>query len=109
MRHVKAVLAIAVLTAGAGGLGLVAVKGLAAHAEERSQAETYAAAGAKLACSCVHVAGRDLKSCSHDTTTDLRGIKIIDANNVTRATARNGRVEAVVRFDPGLGCTPVKP
>jgi hypothetical protein len=107
VRHVKAVLAIAALAAG--GAGLLALRGMAAQAEVRSQAETYAAAGAKLVCSCVHVGGRDAETCRRDTLTDLGALTITDEDNVTQATSLGGRVIAMVRFEPGLGCMPVKP
>lgn len=109
MRHVKAVLAIAALAAGAGALGLVAVRGLEAHAEVRTQAETYAAAGAKLVCSCALVAGRDAETCRRDTTTDLGALTVTVEGNTVRATSLGGRVSAAARFEPGLGCMPVKP
>ena len=108
MRHVKAVLAIVALAAGAGALGLVAFRGADAHAEVRPEAETYAAAGAKLVCSCVYVAGRDEAACRRETTTDLGALTITVEDNTVRVTSLGGRVVAEARFEPGLGCMPVK-
>tara|TARA_R110000782_G_scaffold130410_1_gene222093 strand:- start:2771 stop:3085 length:315 start_codon:yes stop_codon:yes gene_type:complete len=72
-------------------------------------AKVATAYGAKQVCSCLHVAERDLDSCRGDFTTDISAVSIADDGAVTRASVLGGLVGAKARFEPGLGCTLVKP
>ena len=72
-------------------------------------AKVATAYGAKQVCSCLHVANRDMASCETDFTVDVSAISFADANNTTTASVLSGLVSAKARYEPGLGCTLVKP
>ena len=72
-------------------------------------AKVATAYGAKQVCSCLHVAERPMDSCMDDFTTDISAVRIADDGAVTRASVLGGLVDAKARFEPGLGCTLVKP
>jgi hypothetical protein len=72
-------------------------------------ARVATAYGAKQVCSCLHVAERPMDSCMDDFTTDISAVSIVDDGAVTRASVLGGLVDAKARFEPGLGCTLVKP
>ena len=104
MKYVKALLAAAALVLVAGGLGWQFwLKGQVAYAEVAT------AYGAKMVCSCLHVAGREMDSCRHDFTTDVSAVSFSDKDDVTRASVLGGLVKSEAKFEPGLGCTLEKP
>lgn len=84
-------------------------------------AKVGTAYGAKMVCSCQFVAERPMESCLKDFTIDLSAINYdvsstrIDENGTqTRegkvvASVLGGLVKSEARFEPGLGCTLVKP
>jgi predicted negative regulator of RcsB-dependent stress response len=104
VKLVKALL-VAVLVLGVAG-GLVWqfwLKGQVAYAEVAT------AYGAKMVCSCLHVAERPMESCRQDFTADMSAVSFSDADGTTRAEVLGGLVRAEAKFEPGLGCTLVKP
>ena len=104
MKRVKALLVVAGLAIAAAGLGWQFwLKGQVAYAEVAT------AYGAKMVCSCLHVAERNMESCKHDFTADMSAVSFSDRNDVTRASVLGGLVKGEARFEPGLGCTLVKP
>ena len=72
-------------------------------------ARVATAYGAKQVCSCLHVAERPMDSCMGDFTTDISAVSFADDGAETNATVLGGLVSARARFEPGLGCTLVKP
>ena len=110
MKNVKALLVAAGIAALATGAGIVFYPNQqAAHADGLAHVEILTALGAKQVCSCLHVAGREMDSCQGDFTFDMSGISYTDEDNMTRASAQDGRVTAQAKFTPGLGCTLVGP
>lgn len=104
MKQVKALLVAIVALAVIGGLGWQFwLKGQVAYAE------VGAAYGAKMVCSCLHVAGRDMDSCRHDFTTDMSAVSFSDKDNMTHARVLGGLISARAKYEPGLGCTLVAP
>ena len=77
--------------------------------DQVAYAKIATAYGAKQVCSCLHVAERPMDSCMDDFTTDISAVRIADDGAVTRASVLGGLVDAKARFEPGLGCTLVKP
>ena len=77
--------------------------------DQVAYARIATAYGAKQVCSCLHVAERPMDSCMDDFTTDISAVRIADDGAVTRASVLGGLVDAKARFEPGLGCTLVKP
>lgn len=77
--------------------------------DQVAYAKVATAYGAKQVCSCLHVAGRPMDSCMDDFTTDISAVSIADDGAITRASVLGGLVGARARFEPGLGCTLVKP
>ncbi|MDX1293473.1 MAG: hypothetical protein R3265_11745 [Hyphomonas sp.] len=71
-------------------------------------AEISTAYTAKMVCSCLHVAERDLESCKQDFTVDVGAVSFSDDGETTRASVLGGLIRADARFAPGLGCTLVK-
>ncbi|MEQ3649281.1 hypothetical protein [Hyphomonas sp.] len=68
-------------------------------------AEVSTAYGAKMVCSCLHIAERELESCKKDFTADVSAVTFTDDGHVTRASVLGGLVKSEARFDPALGCT----
>ena len=100
MKLVKALLIIAALLAVTGGLvWQFWLKGQVAYAEVAT------AYGAKMVCSCLHVAGRGMESCKGDFTADVSQVTFADDGAATRASVLGGLVKAEARYEPGLGCT----
>ena len=100
MKLVKALLVVMAIT--------VALGGLVWHFWLKGQvefAEVSTAYGAKMVCSCLHVAERGLESCKTDFTSDVSAVTFTDDGQVTRASMLGGFVKSEARFDPGLGCT----
>ena len=77
--------------------------------DQVAYARIATAYGAKQVCSCLHVAERPMDSCLGDFTTDISAVSFADDGGETRATVLGGLVSARARFEPGLGCTLVKP
>lgn len=103
MKFVKALLVVVVVLAAIGGLvWQVWLKGQVAYARVAT------AYGAKMVCSCLHVAERPMESCRHDFTADVSAVSFSDSNNTTRAQVLGGLVSAEAKYEPGLGCTLVK-
>lgn len=67
-------------------------------------ADVATAYGAKKVCSCLHVAGRSLESCSTDFTEDVAQVVFTDTGDGARAEVLGGRIGAYARHRPGLGC-----
>ena len=104
MNRVKVLLVLAGLAIVASGLGWQFwLKGQLAYADVAT------AYGAKVVCSCLHVAEREMDSCRHDFTADMSIVSFSDRNNVTRASVLGGLASARAQFEPGLGCTLVTP
>ena len=77
--------------------------------DQVAYAEVATAYGAKMVCSCLHVAERDMASCRNDFTSDFDAVKFSDDGRVTRASVLGGPVKSDAAFEPGLGCTLVAP
>ncbi len=104
MKLVKALLIVMAVLVVMAGLGWQFwLKGQVAYA---SVATSY---GAKMACSCLHVAERPMDSCLEDFTTDMSQVTFSDEDNVTRASVLGGLVKSDARYEPGLGCALVAP
>lgn len=104
MKPVKVLLiVVGLLIAGAGLTWQFWLKGQVAYAEVAT------AYGAKMVCSCLHVAEREMASCRNDFTVDVGAVTFSDDGRVTTASVLGGIVKAKARFEPGLGCTLVKP
>ena len=99
MKHVKVILA---LLAALGVLGALLWR--FALAEQVEFARVATAYGAKKVCSCLHVAGRDLKSCAVDFTEDVGMVSFADTGEGASASVLGGRIEATARHTPGQGC-----
>jgi len=85
-------------------------------------AKVATAYGAKQVCSCLFVAGREMESCRTDFTQDISAISFEVKQSYTttedhatitqetvRASALAGLISDTAQFEPGLGCTLVKP
>lgn len=84
-------------------------------------AQVATAYGAKQVCSCQFVAERDLDSCLGDFTQDISAVSFsVSSSQITQngtstqsktvtASVLGGFVKNQARFEPGLGCTVVKP
>ena len=87
-------------------VGFVLVAGAAYATRVADQAGVGAAAMAKVACSCVFVDGRDLKSCRAD---DPPGFEAVATEVDHAAKAVTGRVLGVVTrratYSESFGCT----
>ena len=104
MKVVKALLVVVVVLGVLGGLvWQFWLKG------QVEFAEVSTAYGAKMVCSCLHVAEREMDSCKQDFTADVSAVTFTDDGQVTRASVLGGLVKSEARFEPGLGCTLVKP
>ena len=104
MKRVKALLVIVIVLGLIGGLGWQFwLKGQVEYARVAT------AYSAKMVCSCLHVAERDMNSCKQDFTADMGAVSFSDDGQVTRAEVLGGLVRAEARYEPGLGCTLVKP
>ncbi len=90
--------------------------------EQVAFARVATAYGAKMVCSCRFVANREMESCRGDFTADISAIsfsvdrEIImtkDDATITKASVTasvlGGLIKNTARFEPGLGCTLVKP
>lgn len=102
MRLAKAFLVIAVVI---GALGFAAW-----HFVLRDQvafAQVATAYVAKQACSCRHVAARDLQSCLGDFTEDISQLSVRDTQSGGRpavTASALGLVAETAVYQPGLGC-----
>jgi hypothetical protein len=84
-------------------------------------AQVATAYGAKQVCSCQFVAERDLDSCLGDFTEDIGAVSFsVSSSQVNQtgtssqsttvtASVLGGLIKNQARFEPGLGCTVVKP
>ena len=90
--------------------------------EQQAFAKVATAYGAKMVCSCRFVAEREMESCMGDFTEDVSQINFEVIDHTTQkdgntvkspksvtASAPFGLSEDTAVFEPGLGCTLVKP
>ena len=117
MKPVKAILiALGVLAVSGGALWQFWLKGQVAYAKVAT------AYGAKMVCSCLYVAERQMESCKDDFTADVSAVTftaietpVTTANQASmmrqsaRASVLGGLVANTAVIEPGLGCTLEKP
>ena len=116
MKSVKALLiALLVLVMIGGGVWQFWLK------QQVAFAQVATAYGAKQVCSCQFVAERELDSCLGDFTEDISAVSFsVSSSQVTQngmssqnktvtASVLGGLIKNQARFEPGLGCTVVKP
>ena len=103
MKRVKALLVAGGLLIVAGGIGWrVWLK------DQVEYAQVATAYGAKMVCSCLHVAERPMESCMTDFTVDVSQVRFSDNGRMTHASVLGGLVSSKAKYEPGLGCTLVK-
>jgi len=104
VKLVKALLVVVVVLGVIGGLvWQFWLKGQVAYAEVAT------AYGAKMVCSCLHIGERPMESCKQDFTADVSAVSFSDDGSTTRATVLGGLIGSQAKYEPGLGCTLVKP
>jgi hypothetical protein len=89
-------------------VALIAVVGATAWGLKDDVAYARIATGyaAKQTCSCVHVSGRALESCTADFPEEAREqLTVTQDANITRASVLFGAISAEARFDDAFGCT----
>lgn len=100
-RRARAVLILALLVAG----GLVALWFSSAGERLRGDAMAGTAYGARVACSCRHVAGRSLEDCAKDKLAGMELIRLSDDEAAKSVTASVPLIaEATARYRRGYGC-----
>lgn len=103
MKLVKVLLVAIIVIGVIGGLGWQFwLKG------QVDYAKVATAYGAKMVCSCLHVAERPMESCKQDFTADVSAVSFSDNGDTTRAQVLGGLVSAKAKFEPDLGCTLVE-
>ena len=89
-------------------LGALLVAGLGAWqwgAPVRAQAEVAAAYGARTACSCRQLGGRDLASCKADFVPGMAAVFLSEDEDARSVTARVPLVaSATAQYREGFGC-----
>ncbi|MFC3096633.1 hypothetical protein [Alteraurantiacibacter palmitatis] len=89
-------------------MGALLVLGLAAWqwgAPIRAQAEVATAYGARTACSCRHLGGRDLASCKGDFVPGMEAVFLSEDDEARTVTARVPLVaRATAQYRDGFGC-----
>ncbi|MFC3099797.1 hypothetical protein [Altererythrobacter lauratis] len=89
-------------------LGALLVAGLAAWQwgePVRAQAEVATAYGARTACSCRHLGGRDLASCKGDFLPGMEAVFLSEDADAKSVTARVPLVaSATAQYREGFGC-----
>ena len=77
--------------------------------DQVAYAQIATAYGAKIACSCRHVAERPMESCLTDFTVDISQITFDETADTVRASVLGGLVSSEARkTGPETGCTLVE-
>jgi hypothetical protein len=77
--------------------------------EQHAFAQLATAYSAKMVCSCRFVAEREMASCLGDFTDDISQLTITENDHTITSKAPLGLSKDMATFEPGLGCTLVRP